>query len=181
MADIPKIEIEVPEGVTVTINGYNVSVTGPKGKIDREFRVNGLDVKQVDKKVVVTPKTQRRKNKAIAGTVAGHIKNMVIGVTKGYEYQMVTYYKHFPVTLSIDKNKVIIKNFLGEKHPRESVIVGETKVEVKGQDIFIKGPNKEHVGQTSANLVLASKVPNRDPRVFGDGIFVVKKGVMQNE
>ena len=112
----------------------------------------------------------------MVGTIAAHIKNMIKGVTEGFEYKLKVHYTHFPVTVSVEGDKVLIKNFLGEKHPRIAKIVGNAKVDVKGQDITITGIDIEEVSQTAANLVLKTNVGRRDIRVFNDGIFLVSKG-----
>ena len=115
------------------------------------------------------------------GTIAGKIENMITGVTKGYEYKLQVVYAHFPITISVEGDKILIKNFLGEKYPRVSKIFGNVDVKVKGQEITITGVNKEDVGQTAANLVQTTKVRKKDQRVFKDGIFIVEKKVMEDE
>lgn len=171
-----KQEIPIPQGVTVTISGRNVSVKGPKGEQSREFENNSIEISQSGTNVVLSCKMPKRKQKAMIGTTAGHIKNLMRGVKDGFTYHMKVYYSHFPMNISVQGDKVIIKNFLGEKYPRESQIVGKTKVTVKGQDITIEGINREDVGQTAANLQLATRVGRKDPRVFQDGIFISDKG-----
>jgi len=174
-----KIEkiITAKEGVTVSVTGKTVSVKGPKGSLQRTFRAPGISIEQKDNTISVSARDAGKKGKAFVGTVASHIQNMVAGVASGYLYKMKVFYTHFPITVSVKDKEIVINNFLGEKHPRRSRIVGDTKVDVKGQDITITGINKEEVGQTSANLVIKTRIGRRDPRVFKDGIFLVEKGV----
>jgi large subunit ribosomal protein L6 len=89
---------------------------------------------------------------------------------------MVVVYAHFPIKVEVDKGKKIVKisNFLGEKLPRYASIVGDTEVRVEGDRIYIEGISKEDVGQTAANIRLATKIKKKDPRVFMDGIYVVR-------
>jgi large subunit ribosomal protein L6 len=70
---------------------------------------------------------------------------------------------------------VIIENFLGEKSPRRTKIVGRAEVRVKGNEIVVTGIDKEECGQTAANLEQATRVKNLDPRVFQDGIYIVRR------
>lgn len=70
----------------------------------------------------------------------------------------------------------MIQNFLGERYPRKAEILETVKVEVKGEIITVTGIDKEKVGQTAANIERATKVKNRDIRVFQDGIYIVKRG-----
>ena len=176
-----KIEkvIEVPEGATVIVKNKNVSATGPKGSLHRTFETRNISIEAKGNTVVVLVKNVRKKDKAMVGTLVSHISNMLIGVTKGFESHMKVFYTHFPISVSIKEKEFIINNFLGEKYPRKSKIVGDVKAEVNGQNITITGANKEEVGQTAANLVLATGIGNRDPRVFKDGIFLAKKGVSE--
>ncbi|UCH70303.1 MAG: 50S ribosomal protein L6, partial [Candidatus Bathyarchaeota archaeon] len=54
-------------------------------------------------------------------------------------------------------------------------IMGDSKIVVKGEDVIIQGINIEDVGQTAANIESATKVKNKDPRVFLDGIYVYEQ------
>ena len=77
--------------------------------------------------------------------------------------------------VKVQGDTVVIDNFLGERHPRSAKIVGSAEVAVKGDEVTITGINKEHVGQTMANLEQATKIKGRDPRVFQDGIYLTSK------
>ena len=70
----------------------------------------------------------------------------------------------------------MIQNFLGERYARKADILETVKVEVKAEIITVTGIDKEKVGQTAANIERATKVKNRDIRVFQDGIYIVKRG-----
>ncbi len=105
------------------------------------------------------------------GTIEAHVNNMIKGVTEGYTVKLKIVYMHFPFTLKTSGKEISINNFLGEKTPRKTKIVGDCKVEVKGDEITITGINKDDVGQTAANLERATWVRARDRRVFQDGIF----------
>lgn len=50
------------------------------------------------------------------GTIVAHIRNMINGVTKGYEYKLAIVYSHFPMNVKVEGNKIMITNFLGEKN-----------------------------------------------------------------
>src|SRR5690606_1375479 len=97
------------------------------------------------------------------------------GVTEGFTYRMKIVYAHFPMSVKVAGDSVVIENFLGERHPRRARIVGDTKVQVKGDEVEVSGINKEDVGQTMANIEQATRIKGRDPRVFQDGIYLVSK------
>ena len=101
---------------------------------------------------------------------------MIKGVTDGFVYQMKVVYSHFPMKVSVKGNELVIENFLGEKHPRKAKLYGDVKVNVKGDTVTVEGINREEVGQTAANIEHATRVKNRDIRVFQDGIYIVSKG-----
>lgn len=168
-------EIEIPEGVEVIINNNEVSVKGPNGEDSRKFTYPGVSINEVDDTIVLETAFPKKKDKAMIGTTKAHINNMIIGVTDGFQYTMKIVFAHFPMTVKAEKDIVTIDNFLGERHPRTAKIVGESKVAVKGDEVTITGINKEHVGQTMANLEQATKIKGRDPRVFQDGIYLISK------
>jgi large subunit ribosomal protein L6 len=169
-------EIEVPQGVTVTVTGATLTAKGQKGQIAREFRFPGIAVKVDGAKVFVETGKDDKQTKATVGTYASHIKNMVYGVSEGYEYHMKIVYAHFPIQVKVEgKDKVSIGNFLGERKARYADIVGDTKVAVNGAEVVLTGSNIETVSQTAANIEQACKIRKRDPRVFQDGIYITRK------
>jgi large subunit ribosomal protein L6 len=169
-------ELPIPEGVTVEIEGKRVKVSGPKGTLKKKFKYFfDIKITKKENKVVVTSPSDRKKVRAMVGTIIAHIRNMVKGVTEGYTYRMRVVYSHFPITVKVEGDKVLIQNFLGESVPRVAKIVGDTKIEVKGQDIILTGCDKEAVGQTCGNIEQACRISKYDRRVFQDGIYIVEK------
>ena len=168
-------EIAIPEGVEVIINNNEVSVKGPNGEDSRKFTYPNVSIKEEEDVVVLETTFPKKKDKAMIGTTRAHINNMIIGVTDGFTYHMKIVFAHFPMTVKVQKDTVVIDNFLGERHPRTAKNVGSSKVAVKGDAVTVTGINKEHVGQTMANLEQATKIKGRDPRVFQDGIYLISK------
>lgn len=167
-------EIPIPDGITVTVDGA-VTVKGSKGQLSRDFNSRNITIKVEDGNVVVEARFPKKKDKAMLGTIRSHINNMIVGLTDGFTYNMKIVYAHFPMTVKAAGDKVTIENFLGERHPRTAKIVGDAKVQIKGEDVTVSGINKEDVGQTMANLEQATKIKGRDPRVFQDGIYLISK------
>lgn len=175
-------EIEIPEGVNVEIvDNRIVKVSGPKGTVEKSFVKAPVYLTQEDNKIKIEVRWKGRRGYALLNTVKGHLKNMFTGVTKGYVYKLKAYYIHFPMDVYLDGNYLIIKNFVGERGLRRARIVEGVKVDVvkKGGDIdiIVTGVDKEAVGQTAANIMNATKVKSKDPRVFLDGIYLYDKGV----
>ncbi|MFP4655410.1 MAG: 50S ribosomal protein L6 [Methanohalobium sp.] len=167
--------IPIPEDITVSLDGKYLTVTGPKGMNKKFMWYPGVVIKPTDSEITIDALSTRRDKKAIIGTFAAHVRNMITGVTDGFEYRMKVVYSHFPMQLKVDGNKFLISNFLGEKKPRVANIVGDTTVKVDGDEIVITGINKEDVGQTAANIEQTTKINRFDPRIFQDGIYIVEK------
>lgn len=170
-----KEEIEVPDKVQVTLESGNVKVKGPHGEVSKLLRHPRIRVEKKGKHVIVSSEMARKKEKALVGTYSAHIRNMMVGVTTGFEYKMKIVYAHFPIKASVKGDTFMIENFLGEKHPRKTKIIGATKVNVKGDLVDLTGPDVEAVGQTAANIERATKIKGFDPRVFQDGIYIIQK------
>jgi large subunit ribosomal protein L6 len=167
--------LEIPEGVSIQLEGARVIVNGPKGTLERDLCYPGIDVRQEDNEFIVSTDSKRRKVTAMVGTITAHTRNMCTGVTEGYEYSMKVVYSHFPIQLKIAGNRLEIVNFLGEKESRFARIDDGVDVKLGNDELTITGINKETVGTTAARIELATKVRNRDPRVFQDGIYIIQK------
>lgn len=169
-------EIALPDGVTGSVAGATITMKGPKGEQTRDLKHVGVSIRMEGNTIIVFAEFPRRKEKALVGTFAAHIANMAKGVSEGFEYKLKTVYNHFPIKAKVDGNSLLIENFLGERQARRAPIMPDTKVQVKGEEVTVSGPNKEHVGQTASNIERATKVTKRDVRVFQDGIYVVSRG-----
>jgi len=160
--------VEIPEGVTVQVEGQRLTAKGPQGEVQRSFP-KVATVKVEGNKVEVSAK-----DRALAGTLQSLVSSMIEGVSTGYKRNLKILYAHFPVSIEIKGKDILVKNFLGEKQPRKTMLVGDTKLEAKGQDVTVSGPDKEAVGQTIANLRTIMKIKAKDARVFQDGIYEVE-------
>jgi len=168
-------EVEIPEGVEVTVENNVVKVRGPKGELERELRYPGVRIFTEDGKVVVFKEFPRKRDVAIARTFKAHIANMLKGVTEGFTYRLKVVYSHFPITVKVQGDEVVIENFLGEKNPRRARIPPGVEVKVMGQDVIVEGIDKEAAGQTAANIEQATRITKWDRRVFQDGVYIVEK------
>ena len=105
------------------------------------------------------------------------VRNMIRGVTAGFTYKLKIVYAHFPVTVKVNEKekKVTIENFTGEKTPRIARIVGSAKVKVAGDEIHVQGISLSQISQTASNIQAATKIRDKDLRVFLDGIYIFEK------
>jgi len=168
-------EIEIPENVEIKLDDSTVFVKGPEGENERIFDKNKLDFEIKDKKFFVGKKIATKKEKKMINTIAAHIRNMIKGVQENFKYTLKICSTHFPISLELEGNKVSIKNFLGEKIPRNVRILEGSNVEIDKEIITVTSSNKELAGQTAANFEAATKIGKRDRRVFQDGIFITNK------
>ncbi|MBS7654395.1 50S ribosomal protein L6 [Candidatus Bathyarchaeota archaeon] len=175
MREIEVRRVKIPDGVKVNVNGKVVEVIGEKGRLVRDFSSLPVSIQLLGDEVEVSTSWPRRKEGACVGTACAHIKNMIRGVKEGFTYKLKTVYAHFPISVKVNGNKIIIENFMGERSPRTAKIIGDVKVSVKGDDVIIQGINIEDVSQTAANIERATRIKNRDPRRFLDGIYVYEK------
>ena len=168
--------VKIPQGVRVTVEAATVRVSGTKGDLRRRLWHPRVRLAVEGDEVRITCELPKRKEKAVAGTYAAHVRNMIEGVTRGWRYRMKIVYSHFPMKASVRGAEFVIENFLGERHPRKAKILAGTQVKVEGDQVVLEGPDLEAVSQTAANIEQATKIKGFDPRVFQDGIYIVAKG-----
>ncbi|MGB9636993.1 MAG: 50S ribosomal protein L6 [Thermoplasmata archaeon] len=170
-----EITVDVPPDVKAELDGNLVRISGKRGKLEREFKHARIHMVLKDGKFLISAEKPTRREKAIVGTWAAHIRNMMRGVTEGFEYRMKCVYAHFPIKVSVKGNELLIENFLGEKLPRKAKILPDVKVVVKGNDLVLTGNDIEKIGLTAANIERATRIKNYDNRVFQDGIYITAK------
>ncbi len=178
MVKLDRVEhtVEIPEGVTATIDGDTVTITGPKGSVSRDFVSARHDIFQEGGALIVRVDVPRRKERALAGTWKAHLNNMVKGVNDGFTYTLKALYSHFPMTLAVQGNKLIVNNYFGERVPRSAVILDGVEVKIQNKtEVVVSGIDKEAVGQTAANIERSTTVKKRDRRIFQDGIYLIEK------
>jgi len=180
--------IELPDEVSATLSHFDLTVEGPNGSVTRRLwypdvtvRVDRVESEDEDgdpvevDAVVVESEEEGAKTTATVGTFESHVENMVHGVTEGWEYHMEVFYSHFPMQVRVEGDEVVISNFLGERSPRRTPVRGDTEVEVDGEEITLRGPSIEDVGQTAADIEQLTRITDKDTRVFQDGVYITQK------
>jgi len=153
MSRIAKKPIAIPTGVTVAVSDSTVSVKGKGGELKRTFRPI-ISIKTEANTVVLEPASDSRLAKALWGTYASHIRNMMEGVSKPYTKQLLIEGVGYRAT--VQGTKIVLA--VGYSHPVELVIPAGITVTAEKGVITITGIDKEAVGQFAAN-VRAKKVP----------------------
>jgi large subunit ribosomal protein L6 len=174
---LPEISktIQVPDDVTLSLVNKKVTVKGAKGSLTRDFSYATVAIEGEGKEVRISAKWPRKKEAALVGTIYSHIQNMIIGVTKGFNYKLKIVFSHFPISVKLQGKSILIENFTGERRPRLVKILGDVKVKIDPEDIILSGINLEEVSQSAANIEQLTRVRGKDPRVFLDGIYVYER------
>ena len=172
-------EVIIPEGVKITQNKHMLEFVGPLGKTFKSFRSIPVKIEIAEGKVLLKATGFRKRDYSILHTARSIIRNICEGLVEGYTIKMKIVFAHFPVTVKVDGKKILVENFQGERAPRITKIVGNTKVIPKGEDVILTGEVWTDITQTAANIEQKTKVKNKDHRVFLDGIYVYdkKKGI----
>ena len=167
--------IQVPEGVTINLEGKKVTVKGAKGTLKRDFSFIPISISADGDTIRVWAEWPRKKEAALIGTIHSHIQNMISGVQKGFTYKIKIVFSHFPISVKVQGKLVSIENFTGERRARNAKILGDVKVKVEAEDVVVQGLNLEDVSQTAANIEQITKVKRKDPRIFLDGLYVYER------
>ncbi len=152
MSRIGRKPVEVPAGVKVSIKDRTVMVQGPGGTLNMTHRPEVSVVwDEAEKAVKVAIDASKMKDKqivAIWGTTRALIRNMILGVTKGYEKSMEVVGVGWSPVVQGNKLKLIV----GFANPKMLNIPVGLKVTVEKQFVKIQGPDKRMVGQFAADM-----------------------------
>lgn len=147
MSRIGKNPIPVPAGVKIAISGATVSVEGPKGKLNFDFRPEvAVTYNEDDKLVIVERISNDRASKALHGTTRALINNMIVGVTTGFNRIL----EINGVGWKAQVKGMTLELNIGYADTRTVDIPAGLDVKVEGARILINGPDKQAVGQFAA-------------------------------
>ena len=173
MSRIGNKPITVPSEVKVTIDGQKVTVTGPKGTLEREIHKN-ISLEMNDNIIKVTRKDNEPKNRSLHGLTRSLINNMIIGVTSEYTKEL----QINGVGYRVAKQGTDLNMSLGFSHPVIFEAPKGISFDVPNPNtIIVRGIDKELVGQTAADV--RSK---RLPEVYrGKGIKYADEVIRRKE
>src|SRR3989344_2923272 len=168
-------EIAIPEGIEIQVTEELVTVKKKNFEVKKKLFFPTITLAKENNTIIITPKKFTKREKKIINTFRSHLLNMIRGVEEPYEYKLKICASHFPMSVSIEGKKLVVKNFLGEKVPRKADILENTEVKIDGDVITIHSPDKEIAGQTAANFEQCTRITNKDRRIFQDGLWITKK------
>lgn len=170
-----KIEekIIIPEGITCSYQNQILNCKKDSVELSRRINIPKVRIKIEDNSIIFQCNKANKKEIKIIKSFLAHIKNIFEGLKEPFIYKLEAVNVHFPMNLKIEKDYLIVNNFLGESIPRKAKIFSNVNVEIKGQEIIISSRDKEAAGQTMTSIEKATRVKGRDRRIFQDGIFLV--------
>lgn len=169
------VKINVPEGIQVSFENNLIKLKNPKLEVEKKLLNPYVKINVKGNEIELVTEKMTKKEKRVINTFRAHINNMIKGLNKVYTYKLKICSSHFPISAIVDKNILLIKNFMGEKVPRKAKILPNVSVKVQGEVIVVESSSKESAGQTTANIERACRRPGFDTRVFSDGIWMTQR------
>ena len=171
MSRLAKKPVVLPAKTELSIVDGVIVVKGPKGSLQRQGH-RLIEVAVTPEGVTISPKTKNLESRALVGTYASHVRNMVVGVNEGYSKKLIVEgvgYKWSVAGKSVDLA-------LGFSHPvKMEIPEGLTVVAEKG-NLTISGIDKEVVGQFAANIrALKKPEPYKGKGIHYEGEVVRRK------
>ena len=163
--------LTIPAGVTVSVDGSNVTVKGPKGELSTVVDKNiNVEVEGTELKVT-------RANdsfKTAHGTVNANIRNMIIGVSTGFEKKLEAVGVGYRFALK--GNELVVT--AGYSHPvNVKIPSGITLESPSNTELVVKGIDKQAVGQFAAEVRSI-----REPEPYkGKGIRYADEHIIRKE
>ena len=141
--------VVIPAGVQIELNGSSVSVKGPKGEMKRTFS-SLVGIAMENDQIVITRNSDHPAERALHGTTRAVLANMILGVSTGFERVLEIEGVGYRAEMN---GKNLVLN-MGYSHPVEMEPPAGISfdVELKARLVFVRGFDKELVGQTAANV-----------------------------
>lgn len=147
MSRIGKLPIQIPSGVTITVDSGNVTVKGPKGELT-QFITPDVTVKVDDGTLTVTRRDDSKPARSQHGLMRALINNMVTGVTKGFEKKLEVNGVGFRVNMA----GADLEMSLGFSHPVKYKAPAGVQITTNKMEITVSGIDKQSVGQAAAEI-----------------------------
>jgi large subunit ribosomal protein L6 len=147
MSKIGKKPITIPEGVKINIENDIVKVSGPKGNLEYQLVLH-CDIEFVDDKIIIKSTKQDKNSKSMYGLTRSLIKNMVVGVSEGFEKEL----EMVGVGYRAEPNGKDLILKVGFSHPVQVKCPDEIEFKVEKNKIKVIGIDKQLVGQVAAKI-----------------------------
>jgi large subunit ribosomal protein L6 len=148
MSRIGRLPIDIPAGVTITVDGQDVAVKGPKGELALTV-ASPIEVKLEDAQVLVTRPDDERESRSLHGLTRTLIANQIIGVTEGYSKSLEVVGTGYRVAAKGSS----VEFALGFSHSITVDPPAGITFEVEGNNkLHVRGIDKQAVGEVAANI-----------------------------
>ncbi len=171
MSRIGKLPVEIPAGVTITVDSELIKVNGPKGNLEEKL-LPEVKVAVDGNTLTVTRNSDEKLSRSQHGLMRSLIFNMVEGVTKGFEKKLEVSGVGFKIAL---QGNTLVLN-LGFSHPVEYVAPEGITLAVDKMNISIQGISKQRVGQIAAEIrALKKPEPYKGKGIKYEGEYIIRK------
>ncbi len=149
MSRVGRMPVVIPAGVQVEIKGAHVGVKGPKGELKRDFSPT-IGIAMENGELLITRKSDQPAERALHGTTRAVLANMIHGVSSGFERVL----EIEGVGYRAEMNGQTLVLYMGFSHPVnvEPPAGISFDVDAKVRHVFVRGFDKEQVGQVAANI-----------------------------
>lgn len=172
MSRLGKQPITIPEGVDAVWDDGTLSMKGPKGTLMKSFKKDNISIKMEDNVITVSPARESDFARALWGTYAAHINNMVYGVTEGFEKQLEI--EGVGYRAEMKGNAIVLS--VGYSHVVELEVPEGLTVSIEKNVITVSGADKEAVGQFAANIRAVRKPePYKGKGIHYVGEYIIRK------
>ena len=169
-----KETVELPEEVEAEYQDGTLTVSQNGTEAQKELEHALVTVEVGSDEVTISTDSHKKDVKSIVNAFRSHVNNMIEGLENPHTYELKAVYAHFPMTIKTQGDQLVVENFMGERNPRKADIMEGVDVSVDGEEIEVRGSDKENVAQTAARIEQLSDKGNRDPRTFQDGIYITE-------
>ncbi len=148
MAKAWKNPVAIPAGVEVTIGEQSVTVKGSKGVLEQELHP-AVQVSSEDGQLQFAPRSEERSAIAMTGTMRALLRNMLLGVSQGFERRLQLIGVGYRAQVQGQK----LNLNLGFSHPIDFAVPEGIAIETPSQtEVVVKGIDKQKVGQVAAEI-----------------------------
>lgn len=148
MSRIGRLPIDIPAGVTVSVAGQDVTVTGPKGELSLTVPAP-IEAKVEANQVLVSRPDDERESRSLHGLTRSLINNNIIGVTQGYSKGLEVVGTGYRV----QQKGTSVEFALGFSHPVLVEAPAGITLTVEGNNkLTVSGIDKQAVGEAAANI-----------------------------
>jgi large subunit ribosomal protein L6 len=149
MSRIGRMPIQIPDGVTITVDNRTVTVKGTKGELSQDYKTSFVKINLEDKVCTIERNGESKQAKSMHGLYRKLIHNMVVGVSEGFAKVLLVNGVGYRAELRDD---VLVLN-LGYSNPIEYPVPEGITISVEGNNrIIASGADRQQVGQVSAEI-----------------------------